>query len=294
MFFGVDIGGTSIKIGVFDGEKLVEKLNILLDFKSSDEMVDAIIGTIKDKYDNVEGVGIGCPGFITNNFIKSSANIPYLTTINLVEEFNKKVDWKVRLLNDANAAALGEACYCGFKDLLFITLGTGVGGGLVVNGDILEGTGGAGVEIGHLRVDDKYNFNCGCGNQGCLETISSATGIVRVAETLYDQYKTELRKPFSAKAVFDLAKKNDPLCVKVVEEFALYLGKALANACILLDPGKIMIGGGVSNAGEYLLNVVKDSFKKYAVNVVKGTDITLANLGDEAGMYGAFYSVYNN
>lgn len=289
MKFGIDIGGTTIKIGMFDGNNLIETYSIDLNFNSAEELVDEIYDFLSERTDNIESIGIGCPGFIVNNFISSSANIHILDKVNLVEIFKKKTNARVRLINDANAAALGEAKYCGYDDLLFITLGTGVGGGLVVKGKFLEGVNGAGMEIGHLKVDEKFNFECGCGQRGCLETISSATGLVRVAEHLYDKFETHLVKPFSAKAIFDWAKKGDSLALAATSIMFDTLGKALANTCILTDPGIIMLGGGVSNAGEFLRRGVEASFKKYANQVVKDTKIVLATLGDKAGIYGAYY-----
>lgn len=293
MFFGVDIGGTSIKIGAFNSGKLVEKWQIKLDFKTAEELVDVIYNSINSRYDSISGIGIGCPGFIVDNFIYESANIHFLNQTNLVTLFHLKTDAKIRLVNDANAAALGEAYFCGYKNLLFVTLGTGVGGGLVVNGNILEGAHGAGMELGHLHNDDTYNFTCGCGKKGCVETLSSATGLVNIANSLVGHYQTNIKQPFNAKKIFDGAKVEDELATKAVEIFSDYLGKALANACILVDPGIIMLGGGVSNAGDFLLEKVQASFQKYALKVIADTKIILAALGDEAGMYGAYYLVAN-
>lgn len=293
MYFGVDIGGTSIKVGAFNSGKLVEKWSIKLDFKTAEELVDAIYNSIISRYDSIGGIGIGCPGFIIDNFIASSANIHFLNQTNLVTLFHLKTNAKIRLVNDANAAALGEAFFCGYKNLLFVTLGTGVGGGLVVNGNILEGAHGAGMELGHLHNDDVYNFTCGCGKKGCVETLSSATGLVNIAKSLVGKYKTSVKEPFNAKRIFDGAKENDELATKAVEIFSDYLGKALANACILVDPGIVMLGGGVSNAGEFLLVRVQEAFKKYALPIIQDTKIILAALGDEAGMYGAYYLVAN-
>ena len=250
MFFGVDIGGTTVKIGAFNDYKLIEKWAIEVDYTNLDGMIDSICDSIKSKGAKVDGIGVGCPGFIKNGIVESSANIPCLVNVNLVKEIQSRIDTKVGILNDANAAALGEAKYFGLENCLFITLGTGVGGGLVVNGKVLEGAHGAFMEIGHLHIDDTYNFTCGCGHKGCVETLSSATGLINIAKSLLGKLPTKLQKEFTAKDVFDLAKANDPLALESVNIFSDYLGKALANVCILVDPGTVMLGGGVSNAGD--------------------------------------------
>lgn len=291
MIFGIDIGGQSIKVGAFKDRKLVDKWTIPLDFKTKEEMVEAIYKSLESYDKNIEGIGIGCPGFITNNYIRLSANIHFLDDSNIVELFKKYTSAKVRILNDANAAALGEALYLGHKNLMFITLGTGVGGGLVVEGNVLEGVNGAGMEIGHYHSDDKYNFTCGCGSKGCVETLSSTKGIYNLVNFYRPTLNTKLPLQYEVKDVFDLAKVGDVLCEKVVSVFTDNLGKVLANAAVLTDPGVILLGGGISNAGEYLLNLVQQAFQKYANGAVAGTKIILAKLKGDAGIYGAYYSV---
>lgn len=291
MYFGVDIGGTTVKIGAFSNDKLLEKWAIEVDYNNLDAMLDLITNSIKEKSQVVDGIGVGCPGFIKNGRVESSPNIPCLVNVNLVEEIKKRIDTRIGILNDANAAALGEAKYCGLSNCLFITLGTGVGGGLVVNGKVLEGAHGAFMEIGHLHNDDVYNFTCGCGHNGCVETLSSALGMINIAKSLKGKYETKLQKGFSVKDIFDLAKELDPLATACVDIFVDYLGKALANACILVDPGVVILGGGISNAGNYLLDKVCVAFKKYALDVIKDTRIILAALGNDAGIYGDYYLV---
>lgn len=292
MFFGVDIGGQSVKIGAFEHDVLIEKWSIVLNVKTKEDLVDTIYDSIKSKYDNVEGIGIGCPGFIANNRISHSANIHFLNNSDLVQLFKERKGVTVKLINDANAAALGEARHLGYSDLLFVTLGTGVGGGLVTSGKVLEGIHGAGMEIGHVYIaSDEYNFPCGCGSRNCLETFSSTKGVNNLVKFYRDQYNTKLGNEFTVKDVFDLAKCGDELALKVVDVFTDTLGIALANVAIVVDPGVIMLGGGISNAGEYLRDLVEKAFRRYAIGVVKDTKIILAGLGSDAGIYGGYYLV---
>ena len=195
--------------------------------------------------------------------------------------------------NDANVAALGEAwkgAAAGEDNVVMVTLGTGVGGGIIVNGRILSGTHGAGGEIGHMNVNHEETESCNCGNQGCLEQMASATGIVRMAKKILCSCEDESmlrQKEITAKTVFDAYKQGDQLAQRVVEIFGEYLGGALACIACVTDPSVIVVGGGVSKAGKILTDCVEKYFKKYAFSSCKNTPIVLAKLENDAGIYGA-------
>ena len=171
MYYGIDIGGTTAKIGCFKDDKLIKSWIIDMRVNTVDEMVLNIINSIKANDDNVLGIGLDCPGFIVNDQVITSPNLHFLDGINLKQAFLKHIDTKVKVINDANCHALGEAIYNKLDNIVFITLGTGVGGGYIVDGKVFEGFNGAFMEIGHMHVDDFYNFRCGCGQVGCLETV---------------------------------------------------------------------------------------------------------------------------
>ena len=201
---------------------------------------------------------------------------------------------KVRAGNDANVAALGEQWKGGgegMDSVIMVTLGTGVGGGIIVDGKIVEGAHGAGGEIGHIHVEDNITDPCGCGNYGCLEQVASATGIVRLA-------KEELAKnpvlpsalrdtEVTSKAVFDAYKDGDAMASTIVNRFAKYLGTGIATIAAVTDPEVIVIGGGVSKAGECLTDIVGNYFRARAFSACRHTMIVLAKLGNDAGIYGA-------
>jgi glucokinase len=201
---------------------------------------------------------------------------------------------RVRAANDANVAALGEAWKGGGegrKEIIVVTLGTGVGGGIIIDGQIVEGLHGAGGEIGHMHVADDITALCNCGHSGCLEQVASATGIARLARealALHPEYQGDLRTgEVSAKAVFDAYKEDDPLAIQIVNRFAKYLGTALANIAVVIDPEIIVIGGGVSRAGECLTDIVGNYYRNIAFSSCASTPIVLARLGNDAGIYGA-------
>ena len=200
---------------------------------------------------------------------------------------------KVKVGNDANVAALGEMWKGGGqgnKDLIMVTLGTGVGGGIIVDGRILGGFHGAGGEIGHLCVNYEETEVCGCGGRGCLEQYASATGVVRLAKRRLakNDDETILREEeITAKAVFDAVKANDAVAMEIAEEFGRYLGYALANLATAVDPSVIVIGGGVSKAGEVLLQYIEKYFRERMFFANAKVQFALAKLGNEAGICGA-------
>lgn len=298
--FGVDVGGTTVKIGLFSGDgKLEEKYEIATD--KSDQGAH-IIEHIAAKLDEIiaeksygildcMGVGIGLPGPVDRGMILGCVNLGW-GIFSIVEEFSKAFhNVPVYAGNDANTAALGEyvaGAGKGMKNMMMITLGTGVGGGIIIDGRILEGANGGAGEIGHIPVNPQEQDTCGCGKKGCLEQYASATGVVRIAEKLRKENgNTALPADCTAKQVFDYAKEGDELAVQAVEELGRYLGLALASCACVLNPEGIVIGGGVSRAGKILLDVTEKNFQTYVFKPCRNVKFCLAELGNDAGIYGA-------
>ena len=298
--FGVDVGGTTVKIGLFSGDgKLEEKYEIATD--KSDQGAH-IIEHIAAKLDEIiaeksygildcMGVGIGLPGPVDRGMILGCVNLGW-GIFSIVEEFSKAFhNVPVYAGNDANIAALGEyvaGAGKGMKNMIMVTLGTGVGGGIIIDGRILEGANGGAGEIGHIPVNPQEQDTCGCGKKGCLEQYASATGIVRIAEKLRKENgNTALPAGCTAKQVFDYAKEGDELAMQAVEELGRYLGLALASCACVLNPEGLVIGGGVSRAGKILLDVTEKNFQTYVFKPCRNVKFSLAELGNDAGIYGA-------
>ena len=301
--FGVDIGGTTVKIGLFktDGE-LVDKWQIKTRTENKGEAIlPDIAESLKKKMEEkgieasqMSGIGIGVPAPVDDNgVVQNTANLGWgYKEVN--REMEELTGLKVAAGNDANVAALGEmwlGAGKGQKNMIMVTLGTGVGGGVIVNGHPLVGAHGAGGEIGHLCVNYEETEHCGCGKTGCLEQYASATGIARLAKKRLaaDDAASSLRdkKEISAKTVFDALKDGDKVAEEIVEEFGVYLGHAMANLAAVVDPSVIVIGGGVSKAGEILLDYVEKNFQEKAFFANKNTEFVLATLGNDAGICGA-------
>lgn len=300
--FGVDIGGTTIKIGLFsiDG-KLVDKWEIQTNkIDNGKYILQDIAHFIQNKIalqnldqNEIIGIGLGVPGPVTKEgVVNGCVNLGWKTQ-KIDEDFKQMTGLNVKVGNDANVAALGEmwqGAGKGYQDVLMITLGTGVGGGCVLNGKIVSGVHGAGGEIGHMHVKDNERCACGCGNHGCLEQYVSATGIVTQAKKklLYDERSSSLRKYLSleAKNIYDEAKKGDSIAIEIVDDVCKILGNSLASICSIIDPEIIVIGGGVSKAGDILTSGIKKYFQKYAFHACANTEIVLAKLENDAGMYG--------
>ena len=301
--FGVDIGGTTVKIGLFktDGE-LVDKWEIKTRTENKGEAIlPDIAESLKKKMEEkgieasqMSGIGIGVPAPVDDNgVVQNTANLGW-GYIEVNREMEELTGLKVAAGNDANVAALGEmwlGAGKGQKNMIMVTLGTGVGGGVIVNGHPLVGAHGAGGEIGHLCVNYEETEHCGCGKTGCLEQYASATGIARLAKKRLaaDDAASSLRdkKEISAKTVFDALKDGDKVAEEIVEEFGVYLGHAMANLAAVVDPSVIVIGGGVSKAGEILLDYVEKNFQEKAFFANKNTEFVLATLGNDAGICGA-------
>ena len=265
-------------------------MNILPDVAAT---IDAKIQEKGIARDTIAGVGVGIPGPVNEEGAVICAVNLHWGYVELEKELEKLTGLTVKAGNDANVAALGEMWKgggAGYHNVVMVTLGTGVGGGIIVNGKIVTGTHGAGGEIGHVHVEDDEHESCNCGNQGCLEQYASATGIVRLANRMLaatDKPSVLRNEEVTAKSVFDAVKAGDELAMEVAEKFGKYLGTALAVVAGVVDPEVYVIGGGVSKAGEVLIPFIEPIFQKYAFPPCRGAKFALAKLGNDAGIYGA-------
>lgn len=300
--FGVDVGGTSVKMGLFSVEgTLVEKWEIKTRReKEGENILPDVAESLEQKRkehglgrEEIMGIGLGIPAPVgEEGVVKSTANLGWGYK-EVKKEMEERTGYPVAVGNDANLAALGEmwmGAGKGQKNMVMVTLGTGVGGGVIVGGNPLVGGHGAGGEIGHICVNEGETKPCGCGKLGCLEQYASATGIARLAEEHLQKSTMPscLRgRENSAKSVFDALKAGDKLAEEIVEEFGAYLGGALANIAVVVDPSLIVIGGGVSKAGDILLTYVEKYFRKKQFFANSGTRFQLASLGNDAGICGA-------
>lgn len=299
---GIDIGGTTVKMGLFEFKgNLVDKWEIVTRTEDKGkEILPDIARSIKDKLDehnlekgNILGIGVGVPAPVGDDgVVNRTANLGW-DYKEVKRELEELTNIMVKVGNDANVAALGEMWKgggSGHKNMIMVTLGTGVGGGVIVGGQILSGAHGAGGEIGHLCVNYEEEDTCGCGNQGCLEQYASATGIVRLAKKKLEANPGETVlnvDKISAKSVFDAVKAGDQVAIEIAEEFGRYLGYGLANIAAITDPAVIVIGGGVSRAGEVLIQVIEKNFRDKAFFANKSVKFALAQLGNNAGICGA-------
>ena len=300
--FGVDIGGTTVKMGLLEEEgKIVDKWEITTDTSEEGKAIlPNVAASIENKMkehgltkEDIIGVGAGVPAPVTaEGIVNGSANLGW-NYKEVKKELEELTGMKACIGNDANVAALGEMWKgggAGEKNVIMVTLGTGVGGGVIINGKVLVGTNGAGGEIGHLCVNYEEKDKCGCGNCGCLEQYASATGIVRLAKKKLGQ---ELRptiltkEDVTAKDVFDAVKAGDETAKEIAVEFGRYLGYALANLAAVLDPAVIVIGGGVSKAGGVLIPYIREPFMERAFFANRNVKFALATLGNDAGICGA-------
>ena len=299
--FGVDVGGTTVKMGLFnvDGEVL-NKWEIKTRTENGGEAIlpdiaASALAKLEEKgiaKEEVAGVGIGIPGPINDEgVVPHTANLGWGYK-EVTKELEELTGLPCKGGNDANVAALGEAWKggaAGYSNVVMVTLGTGVGGGIIIGEKIITGSNGAGGEIGHLHVDDNIPGHCGCGNQGCLEQVASATGITNLAnQALAASDKPSVLRggEVSAKTVFDAVKEGDELAKEVAERFGKYLGTALASITAIVDPQAIVIGGGVSKAGPIILEYIEKYYQKYCFKSCRDVKFALATLGNDAGIYG--------
>ena len=300
--FGVDIGGTTVKLGFFDTEgTILEKWEIptrkdLGGKYILPDIAESITNLLMEKgieKKDVAGVGVGVPGPVdADGVVFKAVNLGW-DIFSVSNTLSELINLPVKAGNDANVAALGEMWKGGGKghdDLVAVTLGTGVGGGIIVQGKLLAGATGAGGEIGHIHVEDNETDRCGCGKQGCLEQYGSATGIVRIANRVLaatDETSVLREGELTAKAVCDAAKAKDAVAIKVMEQFGEYLGRGLAAIACVVNPEVFVIGGGVSKAGEMLFDYIRPNYEKYVFHGSKSTKFALATLGNDAGIVGA-------
>ncbi|MGL4988740.1 MAG: ROK family protein [Cetobacterium sp.] len=307
-FVGVDIGGTNSKIGLLNDEgNILKSTSIKTD---SAEGVDYTLNRIWEtslelaqeldiSRDLIKGIGMGIPGpVIDQKKVAFFANFPWEKNINISEKMEAISGIKTRLDNDVNVIALGETLYGagkGYSKSVTIALGTGVGGGIVVDGKLISGANGAGGEIGHMKLE-KDGKLCGCGQKGCFETYASATGVVREALSrlqmnkkngLYEAISGDLNK-LEAKHVFDEAKKGDKFSMDIVDYVSEYLAMGIGNILNIINPEVIILSGGVALAGDILLNKVKEKLHDYALAItIESLEIKLGELGNDAGIKGA-------
>jgi len=301
---GIDIGGTSIKIGLFDLDgNLLDIWSIRTNKRDNGEnILTDIANSIKLKLDvsTIKGLGFGVPGPVSKNIVYSCVNLGWgqKDIVNEIKQLLNDDNLIVRVGNDANLAAAGEiykGVASGYINAFMVTLGTGIGGGLIIDGRVVDGINGVAGEIGHTHIDDVHNFDCNCGKKGCLETVASATGIVRLAKEyllLFDK-PSRLRKYdyFSAKKVIDLAKAGDELCKEIVSKSMEYLARVLAKVTYIVNPDIFIIGGGISNAGNFIINEIKKHYYPLVKPFINHTNFEIATLGNQAGIYGACYLI---
>ena len=305
-----NIGGTTIKMSLFEMTgHMVDKWEIPTNTSDhGSSILDDVAAVIEGRLvsdgiskEDVEGIGIGVPGpVVEDSVVVCCVNLGW-GRVDVAKELSEKTGLKVRVGNDANVAALGEMWQGGgkgYKNVIMITLGTGVGGGIIIDGKIINGSNGAGGEIGHVFVDETEEEKCGCGKCGCLEQYASATGIVRLAKRALaaDGRDSALRsvENLSAKAVADAAKAGDVLALEVLEKMGKILGTALANAACIVDPEVFVIGGGVSKAGTIITEVIRKYYIERAFQSCRNADFALAQLGNDAGVYGCVYLLLNS
>jgi glucokinase len=313
---GVDLGGTTTKLAFInmDGE-ILHKWEFPTDNSNEGQNITTnIANAINDKLvelnetkNKLAGIGMGAPGPINyeTGVVLNVVNLGWQDNFPLQESLHTLTGLPVAIENDANCAALGEmwnGAGKGASDLVCVTLGTGVGGGVIANGNIVRGINGAAGEIGHITSIPFDGAPCNCGKTGCLETIASATGIVRLAETELSNPNSQgqlavifaEKGKVTAKDVFDNARNGDELANKILNEVTFHLGFALANIANTLNPEMIVLGGGVSRAGDILLNRVKAKFSTFTFSAAReSTRLSLATLGNDAGVIGAAWLIKN-
>lgn len=299
---GIDIGGTTVKLGLFNNEgELLHKWEI--ETRKTDngkyilsDITESINSLLEEKNiskDEVLGAGVGVPGPVKDDgTILGSVNLGW-QVFNVATNFEEMLNVPVKVANDANIAALGEMYKGGgkgYKNMIMVTLGTGVGGGVIINNNVIAGHTGSGGEIGHMTVNPHEKISCNCGRKGCLEQYASATGIARLGREILEKESCESKlrniENITAKDVFDFAKENDELSIKVVEKFSSILGRALSNIACVCNPEVFVIGGGVSKAGDILLDNIKKYYSENAFHATTDTTFKLATLGNDAGIFG--------
>ena len=302
--FGIDLGGTTVKIAFFDETGLMlAKWEIpTVTANGGSQILPDIAASVLQFMEqkaipsqSIIGVGIGVPGPVSNKGVVNKCINLGWGVFNIAEELHGLTGFPVKAGNDANVAALGEYWKGGGQgcdNMIFVTLGTGVGGGIVVEGKLLHGAHGSGAEIGHMVLNRDETVPCNCGKYGCVEQYCSATGIVSLATKALaaSDEVTALRtnEAITCKYIFDCAKAGDPMANRVLDQYYCYMGEFLGNLCDVVDPDAVVLGGGVSKAGQVLLDGIRPYFDQYVFHAARGARFALASLGNDAGAYGAF------
>ncbi|MBQ6832134.1 MAG: ROK family glucokinase [Oscillospiraceae bacterium] len=302
--FGVDLGGTTVKIAWFD-ENGTMLSNWEIPTRTEDggsqilpDIAASVLAFIQQQSlapEKLIGIGIGVPGPVSHEGVVNKCINLGWGVFNIAEELSKLTGLPVKAGNDATVAALGECWKGGGKgcrNMVFATLGTGVGGGIVIEGQVLHGAHGSGAEIGHMVLNREETVQCNCGKYGCVEQYCSATGIVRMAKEHLqktDAASTLRSIPeLTCKDIFDAGKAGDSLALEILDRYYRYLGEFLANVACVVNPEAIVLGGGVSKAGQPLLDGAKKYFDQHVFHAAKNVRFALAVLGNDAGAYGAF------
>jgi len=308
MRIGIDLGGTNIVVGIVtdDGKIVIKKSTPTLASRGAvliiEDMLNLIHKTLEvsgKSMEDIELIGIGVPGLVdyNNGIVKECVNLGW-ENVDICKQLKEKTGKEIFIENDANAAAGGEYLFGIMKNNLnsvFLTLGTGVGGGIILNGKLHRGKNGSAAEIGHMIMGDNF-YTCACGNNGCFETFASATAIIRYAKKLISENNEDtliLKKindldEIDAKLVFDSAKQGDKLANLVVERFVKYFAIGICNMVNILDVEMIGIGGGVSAAGEFFMEALLKDINKYKLfKDIPVCNIKIATLGNDAGLIGA-------
>ena len=302
--FGVDLGGTTVKIAYFDENgQMLDKWEIPTVTAEGGKQILPDIAASVNEYRrsrsipdaSLLGLGIGVPGPVdASGKVNRCVNLGW-GVFNISKELSDLTGLSVKAGNDANVAALGEYWKGGGKgceNVVFVTLGTGVGGGIIIEGRLLHGTHGSGAEIGHMVLNPKETIVCNCGKRGCVEQYCSATGIVRLAKIRLgqDEAPSSLREleAVTCRDIFDAGKAGDKVALEILDQYYDFMGQFLGNVCSVVDPEVVVIGGGVSKAGDILLKGIEPYFKKYVFHAASSVQFNLASLGNDAGAYGAF------
>lgn len=313
-YVGMDLGGTNTKIGLLDKEgniifSIIVKTESYEGFENTVERLSNILkAQVKEAnidFEDVKGVGIGIPGPVVNNsVVKFFANFEWPNNLDISREFEKHLGKPVKADNDVNVITLGEMWRGGgkgYKNVLGIALGTGIGGGIVVDGKLISGKTGSAGEVGHIVVENNGKL-CGCGHRGCWEAYASATGLVREANSRLTVNKNNLLyaiidgkgMELEAKDIFDAAREGDQFSLDLVEYEAEYIAYGLGNLLNILDCDIVVIGGGIALAGDILFDRIEEKLKKYALSsTLENLKIVPAQLGNNAGIYGAAYLAQN-
>ncbi len=303
--FGVDVGGTTIKMGLFQTDgTLCDTWEISTRTEQNGSMIPGdIADSIRDEIgknglaeEQIRGIGMGVPGPVeSDGTVNKCANLNW-GVFNVAERMRELTGYPTKVGNDANVAALGEMWMgggMGSRDMVMVTLGTGVGGGIIVDGRIVTGFNGSAGEIGHITVRPDEPETCGCGRHGCLEQYASANGVARVARKyLREHDDATLLRDFdidsiTSKEVFDAAKSKDPVGLMLADDFGKALAFVLAHIACVVNPEVFVIGGGMSKAGDIVIEVIRKHFEEYAFHAARGSLFRLAKLGNEAGIWGA-------